>query len=65
MIAADIAGPWVIDNTQPHWGIINQLTGRRKAIGPAGYKPGRKNYFDVANEEASRRNHKLLNGEKS
>ena len=66
MIATTIPGPWAIDNSKAtYWGIVNQLTGRTKAIGPAGYKPGRQNYFDRANEEASRRNHKLLNGVKS
>jgi hypothetical protein len=61
MLPAKVEGPWAIDlASNGGWAIFNQLSGKRKLIGPAGYKKGRQNYFDVANAEATRRNMKLL-----
>lgn len=59
MLTPRIEGDWVIDNTLPHhWAILNTKTGRRKVIGPVrrARSNSRVNYFDRADEEASRRN---------
>jgi hypothetical protein len=49
-----IRGPWEVKDIGMSWYIKNELTGKTVKIGPVRMKG--KNYHDVAQEEAQRRN---------
>lgn len=51
---ATIAGPWGVDCIGNHWYVVHSETLRAKKIGRCGAR--KTNYFDVAIDEASKRN---------